>query len=506
MHPSSQPSAPIVANMHVQPVHEQGLVLRELASGVDALYLSGHGYLSKGFLARLEDERIFADRVSVPVPFELGPLTLGLAPHGWGKYRYCLDHETGRIGFTASRRLPSVRIQPRAEFLHSVGPQETVRHFADLVRPFIEGLVLSVARLDLFVDMEGIQLCAQDRSAFVCRGDGCTTYENGTTVTGFAFGSRRTQRISARLYDKTAEMALKGTDWWDLVWGDRHTPGAQVWRIEFEIGRAALSDLELFLPDAVLAAAPSLWRYCTTEWLTLRSPMADSNRSRWPRRPALASGAVGVTRPRGYRTALHPGAQAGHGPSQPHARSRRVPRRLRRGDGEHRHRRHLRGTPRCCGQRRDRPPHDLRRAGPAPSSREGVPVSSERHDDSTSIEREGGRRQAPDGEGRPKGRALAGRHSWSPKRPLRCAECGEQCPPSALLTMDEVAFRLGTSLRHVRRLVAERRIPIVKVGHFVRFDAHAVEHWVDDHRVAVVSPRDALRASRPGRTAHRRAG
>jgi hypothetical protein len=48
--------------------------------------------------------------------------------------------------------LPSVRIQPRAEFLHAVGPEETVRHFADLVRPFIEGLVLSVARLDLFVD------------------------------------------------------------------------------------------------------------------------------------------------------------------------------------------------------------------------------------------------------------------------------------------------------------------------------------------------------------------
>ena len=95
---------------------------------------------------------------------------------------------------------------------------------------------------------------------------------------------RRTQRISARLYDKTAEMALKGTDWWELVWGDRHTPGAQVWRIEFEIGRAALSDLELFRPEAVLAAVPSLWRYCTGEWLTLalaelRTPTVPAGRS-----------------------------------------------------------------------------------------------------------------------------------------------------------------------------------------------------------------------------------
>lgn len=93
MHSSSHPSGPIVANMHVQTASEHRAVLRELASGVDALYLSGHGYLSKGLLDRLEEERIFADRVSVPVPFELSPLTFGLAPHGWGKYRYCLDHE-----------------------------------------------------------------------------------------------------------------------------------------------------------------------------------------------------------------------------------------------------------------------------------------------------------------------------------------------------------------------------------------------------------------------------
>jgi hypothetical protein len=55
-----------------------------------------------------------------------------------------------------------------------------------------------------------------------------------------------------------------------------------VWRVEFQIGRAALSDLNLFVPEAVLGAAPSLWRYCSEEWLTLRSPTSDSNSSRWP--------------------------------------------------------------------------------------------------------------------------------------------------------------------------------------------------------------------------------
>jgi hypothetical protein len=92
-------------------------------------------------------------------PVQVSPVP----PHGWGKYRFCLDNEIGRIGFTASRRLPLVRVQPRAEFLQAVGPEETVRHFDQLLRPFVEGMVLSVARLDLFLDVQGVALCAADR-------------------------------------------------------------------------------------------------------------------------------------------------------------------------------------------------------------------------------------------------------------------------------------------------------------------------------------------------------
>jgi excisionase family DNA binding protein len=37
-----------------------------------------------------------------------------------------------------------------------------------------------------------------------------------------------------------------------------------------------------------------------------------------------------------------------------------------------------------------------------------------------------------------------------------------------LLTVEEAADRLGTSVRFIRRLVAERRIAYVKVGRHVR--------------------------------------
>jgi excisionase family DNA binding protein len=52
-----------------------------------------------------------------------------------------------------------------------------------------------------------------------------------------------------------------------------------------------------------------------------------------------------------------------------------------------------------------------------------------------------------------------------------------------LIGMATVAQRLDTSIRHVRRLVTERKIPYLKIGHFIRFDERDIETWIDQQRV-----------------------
>ena len=51
-----------------------------------------------------------------------------------------------------------------------------------------------------------------------------------------------------------------------------------------------------------------------------------------------------------------------------------------------------------------------------------------------------------------------------------------------LLSISDVAVRLNVQVRHVRRLVAERRIPYIKWGHLIRFDADELEQWIDSSR------------------------
>jgi excisionase family DNA binding protein len=66
-----------------------------------------------------------------------------------------------------------------------------------------------------------------------------------------------------------------------------------------------------------------------------------------------------------------------------------------------------------------------------------------------------------------------------------------------LLTLDAVAEALSVTRRHVQRLVAERRIPFLKVGRFIRFDPAALNVWLEEQQV------ETTRSARRGRSASR---
>jgi excisionase family DNA binding protein len=51
-----------------------------------------------------------------------------------------------------------------------------------------------------------------------------------------------------------------------------------------------------------------------------------------------------------------------------------------------------------------------------------------------------------------------------------------------LLTIDQLAERLGITVRHVRRLVPEKRLPYLKVGKLVRFDPDQIMQWLASRR------------------------
>ena len=190
----------------------------ELASGVDALYLSGRASLPEELLQRLEAARPASRDLETGPPFQFGLLEMTMSPHGWGKYRYLLEYPHGRIGITLSSQLPTFRIQPYAEFLHGEGPREVVDWFQRLLEMECDVAELTVSRIDLFADFQGWELSGDARSEFLCRAQSCHVFEEYGVFNGLTFGRRASESITARLYDKSIQSAKVGSGYWPMIW------------------------------------------------------------------------------------------------------------------------------------------------------------------------------------------------------------------------------------------------------------------------------------------------
>ena len=259
--------------------------MRELASGVDALYLSGRTDLPASLLSSLESSRVSAQESGSPAPLTLGGYDWSVARHGLLKWKYRVEHPLAVIGLTGSEHLPSVRVQARSEALHSLGADGFMAWIGSVFEN--EGLEVgfTVSRIDLHHDCQGWALTGDDRHRFVCRARDLATYEADFELSGFSFGNRTSQTVTARIYDKTREIDGKGGDWWFEHWGPRYVEGSPVYRVEFEFARDCLRGMGLDSPTDVLPEVGRLWAYGTRDWLTYREPSAHARAARWPVAP-----------------------------------------------------------------------------------------------------------------------------------------------------------------------------------------------------------------------------
>lgn len=286
--------------------------VRELASGVDALYLSGQADLPTSLADRLEKARSSSEDLDASVHFAFGGYDWEMQPFGLGRYRYRLDHPLAVLGITTKEKLPTFRAQARAEALHSpMGPRGVARWIDSATTNENLDTTWTVSRIDLYADCQGWQLNGNERHRFICRAKKLTTYEDDTHFTGFTFGNRKSKTVNARIYDKTRELAGNGHDWWYEIWGDRFDPEQPVLRVEFEIHRAMLREMGLGHPNETLDAVDRLWAYGVQDWLTFRRATAHERPARWPlanewqrlQRFSLAGNALPMERIRAGRSA-----------------------------------------------------------------------------------------------------------------------------------------------------------------------------------------------------------
>jgi len=159
-----------------------------------------------------------------------------------------------------------------------------------LMDVFSPDLMLQAAQIDLCVDLVGFAPSDDWLELFVTRAQGKNVIEESQKDRSFYSGrkletitfSGHGKPLSCKLYNKTKEIQVRSKDkvWFFDIW--KVKKDTTVWRVEYSIEREGLRDMELEDIYDALRNIKRLWAYCTQEWLRMASPVADTNRSRWP--------------------------------------------------------------------------------------------------------------------------------------------------------------------------------------------------------------------------------
>lgn len=254
---------------------------REIASGIDTLIISLRGELPDTLVSSFVDAKAAASEMQSSTEFKFGGVTWQLQPWAFGKYSFNLMHEYGILGITTSRSLPMMRWQPRAEALHALGPLAISLWLVGLAESEVGPVTTGVSRVDVHADFQGVVFNHTDKESFVTYAKSCRANWDQDVFSGFSFGSRGSKSVSARIYDKTLEIAKKGGTYWFDYWGDLYDAEETVWRIEYEFHRTFLRKFGVHSLEQVFASLGGLWKYGTDNWLSLRVPTLDETHARW---------------------------------------------------------------------------------------------------------------------------------------------------------------------------------------------------------------------------------
>lgn len=261
------------------------LPFRFLLAGLDTVECAY--FLDTAFGCRLDFGRLLAEKEALrqaksrePKAVTLGHVEFLLQPYGSSSgYPLVLSNEDWIVACGEFNN-PSFFVKFKSLALWRDGADTLHRRFLE----WAAGVGLSpfrpesLARVDFAFDY-GLPRIDFDENSFVSLSSKDTQYRKDGQIQTFVLGKGD---VVLRVYDKVAEIAEQsGKSWFFDLWGEKEN----VWRIEWQVRKPVLRRFGLRTFEDLAEGAGDLLRYLGHEHDTLRVPMPDSNRSRWPLHP-----------------------------------------------------------------------------------------------------------------------------------------------------------------------------------------------------------------------------
>jgi len=228
-----------------------------------------------------------------------------IKPFGTARHPFILENSDITLKLNpkarAGRAFPEIHVIFRSECLWRNGWEFAADNVGSWIRTWARVDHDKVARADLCADIaepipeltrtfEEIMCRAKNREEFVDKYIEMTKHVSGHLCTGYTFGKGGS--ISINIYNKTHEVLKSHKEWFYNLWrqsspeivgqGNNSWPEeVPVTRVEARLRRKFLKSMQVDTMTDLKNCQADLWRYITGDWMSIREPGKDRNRSRW---------------------------------------------------------------------------------------------------------------------------------------------------------------------------------------------------------------------------------
>ncbi len=268
----------------------EGEKFRFLLCGIDTLDLGlfvswGQGWGDR--LLLLNSKKLAAQKENGGLLLEM-PSGRKFIFHAGGKgnnYRFHIEFPEYHlfIGKASSPgKSPNVYVSLNSKTLWFQQIKDAIDEIASDIKFIGGGIIKGIqpSRCDMAADFAVLGGLSYEflKSHKVTRSRKSNQYLNGDTLETLYVGARGGS-VQLRIYDKAAEVLQEGKKlWFWELWGIQ--PGAEVWRVEFQLRRPVLKQYGISTLSDLYAKAGGMWKNLTEGWFSLRLEDNESTERR----------------------------------------------------------------------------------------------------------------------------------------------------------------------------------------------------------------------------------
>lgn len=257
-----------------------------LEIGIDIENYKEHFF---NLLMRISEARDLSQMNMKKEVIEVNGTNFEVSPKGQGFYKYKIENKEISICFMSKRisSTPPIYVRFFSTFLWEYGYENAYDIFMKWFESFNAQISsIKIGRVDICLDTDEVNFEEKDVKSLFSRAKKLEQkyvddiYKQGKVFSGFVIG--KGGNLSCRIYNKTLEIKNSNKIWFEDIWKEFCWLGdTVVWRIEFQMRKKVLKELEITNIENLSKNLMNIWAYLTQKWLIMKKTSKDSNKSRW---------------------------------------------------------------------------------------------------------------------------------------------------------------------------------------------------------------------------------